>query len=76
MWDIDGEASFQVDGKIDEPIHIVDVQGRDVDPHHVAGELPQLKLSQAPIYVTGLPDNLSLRPMPQPVVTPAVYLFP
>ena len=75
MWNIDGEAPFVVNETVRNPIRIVDVQGRDVPRKIVNGRL-QLTLSQSPIYISGLPDEVSLQAAPPAVATKPVYFFP
>jgi hypothetical protein len=78
LWDIDGTDSFVVNGKgiQRDAVRITDVQGQSVPLQVAKDGRILLSLSQAPIYVTGLPADLSLEAAPPDVATAPVYLFP
>jgi len=78
LWDIDGTAVFVVNAKDlrRDAVRIVDVQGQSVPLQSAKDGRIFLSLSQAPIYVTGLPADLSLEAAPPDVATTPVYLFP
>ena len=77
LWDIDGTETFVVSAKSlrSQSVRITGVQGRPV-PLETTKDGIRLNLSQAPIYVTGLPDGFSLEPASPAVPTAPTFLFP
>lgn len=78
LWDVDGKATFIVTAKDLHPdaIHIIDVQGQPVPIETAKDGRLLLNLSQSPIYVTGLPPELSIGRAPSTAPATPMYLFP
>lgn len=81
LWDIDGVETVRVkstaptNGKRTPPVRIADVLGDPVPVRRAKDGRIELTLSPAPIYVTGLPDNLSLESPSAALAAKPVYLF-
>ena len=60
MWNIEGQADFLTKSQGDVPLRITDVEGQAVPLQHEKDGRVLLSLSQSPIYVTGLPADLTL----------------
>jgi len=59
-WNIDGTADILVEGPGHDPVQITDVQGRAVPVQRAEDGRVRLRLSPSPIYITGLPQALTL----------------
>ncbi|HSU67289.1 MAG TPA: hypothetical protein VLJ39_10475 [Tepidisphaeraceae bacterium] len=76
LWDIDGTADYQIRRNGIEPVRIVDVQGQAIPSRYTPDGWLQIRLTQSPVYVSGLPAELSMRPAAPPIPTAPAYLFP
>jgi len=60
MWNMDGETDFLTEGAASDPVRITDLQGEPVPVQRAVDGRVLLRLSASPIYITGLPDNMTL----------------
>ncbi len=74
LWNIDGEESYLAPQHT-QAISGTDVHGRELSFADKVDGRTILHLSQAPIYVSGLPEEFALESIPAAVKTQPVYLF-
>lgn len=64
LWNIDGEGTFVGPKQGSVTIRINDLFGNEVPVKFTRDGRVLLKLSESPIYVSGLPDHYTLQPAP------------
>jgi hypothetical protein len=60
VWNMEGEADILTKGQGNDSVRITDVQGQAVPVQPAQDGRVRLRLSPSPIYITGLPQDLTL----------------
>jgi hypothetical protein len=61
IWNIDGEASVVLDNVANARIEVRDIQGKRLAVNQNKDGLVRLSVTPAPIYVAGVPTNVTLK---------------
>jgi hypothetical protein len=68
-WNIEGQVNFLTNSRDNVPLRITDVQGQAVPIQHAKDGRALLSLGPSPIYITGLPEDLTLNNDVRPSVS-------